>query len=233
MKIRQNSLVQLIAAFLFIISSFLAVSCYPFLIVIAALAAFLPDILRVFGLLKDNDELHEAAASYAARIALAVLVLYAAVLFTNSDKGLLLPERQRDAWLIAFILAVTVRFIVHAIFYWDVRAAAPRIFLVFGGFWFLFSILSNWGSWLAMLIQASVSAGPLILCALFVRRHPYIIGTVSLGASIVLFMFINVYRLFLGNLGSLTVFILMVLPLLSVGTGLFIRYEEDEDEEKG
>lgn len=229
-KVKAPRVISVISAVFFTTGLILATVIYPVFIILSAVAAFLPDLLRAVGALRDADELHEASSNVAARIALTVGTLYSAALFVLSDLGRIPLEQQREAWLTAFILIVTVRYIAYAIMYWDIRAAAPRICMVFGLFWASFSLLSCWGDWISLLMQAGLTAAPFFLLMLLVRRHPRTTGALALCAAVAAFLFFNQYRLFWGKLESLIVFILITLPLLSLGIGLLIKREEDLDE---
>jgi hypothetical protein len=231
LRIKPAHGVSTISTLLFVAGAVLAAVASSLFIILAAAAVFLPDLLRVVGVLRDVDELHETASAVAARIALSVGLLYSAALFALTDLGLVPTDQQRDAWLTAFILAVTVRYIAYLIVYWDVWSAAPRVFLVFGSFWLCFVVLSSWGEWITLVIETAVVVGPFVLCSLLVRRYPRTIGAVAVVAAVAAFLFFGLHRVFFGDLGALIVFVLIVLPLSAVGIGLLIRHAEENDEE--
>jgi len=222
-KVKTARMISVISAASFITGLFLATVMHPFFIILSAIAAFLPDLLRAIGVLRDVDELYEVSSNIAARITLVAGTVYIATLFALTDLEHVPPDQQRDAWLTAFILIFAVRYIAYAIMYWDVRAAAPRICLIFGLFWASFSVLSCWGDWISLLMQAGLTAVPFFLLMFMVRRHPRTTGVMALCAAVAAFFFFNQYRLFWGKLDSLIVFLLMTLPLLAVGTGLIIK----------
>jgi hypothetical protein len=222
-----------IAGVVFVAGLVLTFTVSPFFILLAASGAFLPDLFRLLDLSADADEFQEQAAGRASRVALVVSAGFVGLMYALTAAGRIEPEMQKDAWLISFTTLVTARYIAYATMYWDPYRAAPRVFLSFGAFWLAFVTFSEWGRWGSLLIEAAVVVGPFVLASIFVARFPRIIGALSIGLSVAAFFFFDLYRLFLGDMGSFIVFVLISTPLLVTGIGLVSARKENQSAEHG
>lgn len=238
MKIRAPkglNAVTLAAAIVFAASSVLAAAVSWYFIAAAALACVLPDLLRLVKAVRDIDECQDEAAGKSARIAYAAGILLSAGFFLATKTRSIAPEAAPDALLAIFTVTASVRFISYSMFFWDPRIAARCILSVFGVFWFAFVLFSGWNDGPAVLLPMAAIVVPFAAGALAVRRFPLVsgIGTVLLACAG--FVFFQVYRIFAGNLGSLSVFVLLVLPLLASGISLIAwsmrRRKEHEEQE--
>jgi hypothetical protein len=203
----------------------------PFFIILAAIAAFTPDLLRLLGVVSDVDEFQQEAAGKASRLAMIVTAIFIGCFYAFTATGIVDSRMQRDAWLLSFTLLVATRYIAYAAMYWDAQRGAPRIFLAFGAFWALFVIFSEWGKWIALVMEGLVVVVPFIAAALLVRRFPRSIGGVSIAGAVAAFVFFDLFQLFLGDLGSLVVFALISMPLLVTGIGLLTKRGKTQDYE--
>ena len=209
-----------ISAGAFAVSVGLALIVSPWFVILAASAAFLPDLLRLSGALRDADEFQMEASGRASRLALVIGSFYMAVLYATTATGTVALESQREAWMIGFTMVLTARYIAYAMMFWDARRAAPMVFAVFGVFWLVFVVLSEWGDWGGLAIQALAVVGPFAAATILVRRFPRAVGIASVCLAVAACIFFGLHRVFLGDLSALTVFVLIPVPLATVGIGL-------------
>jgi hypothetical protein len=219
----------LISAVLFTGSIVVALVVSPFFGIAAAIAAFLPDLLRLLGALRDVDEFQQEASGRAARLALVVGGCYMALMYAFTAQGAVDVASQKDAWLIAFTVVVAIRYIAYMAMFWNPITAAPRVFLAFGAFWAAFVVLSEWGAWGAMGIEAVAVVGPFVAGAALARRLPRTVGVAAIVLAVAAFIFFGLHRVFLGDLGAFVVLILIPAPLVAVGVGLLRKRREDVD----
>jgi hypothetical protein len=219
-----------VSAVVFVASVILATTVSPYFAILGAVAAFLADLLRLFGVLKDADEFQHEAAGRASRLAIIVAVFLMALMYALYASGAVDAVYAQDAWIVAFAIVLATRYVAYAMMFWDPRTAAPKVFVAFGTFWLVFVVLSNWADWVGMLIQASVVVAPFAVLVLLVGRFPRVVGAASVLAAVAAFLFFDLRQLLLGNIGSLVVFALIPAPLLAIGVGLLTRAPEVQDE---
>jgi hypothetical protein len=233
MKLTERTHVAtLVSGLGFIVGIALAIILTPYFALFAAVAAFLPDLLRLAGYLRDIDEFQAEVAGNAARAAVAVAAVYLALMYAAADTLLQDPESQQSAWLIAFALILATRYLVYVVSYWNPRLAALRVLFAFGGFWAAFIALSEWGSWTAMAIEALVVVVPFAVAGLLARRFPRVVGWGCLALAVGAIVFFNLHRMLQGDLGAFTVFVLIPVPLATIGAGLIRHGREVSDEEE-
>ena len=220
-----------ISAGVFVASVVGALVVSPFFAIGAAFAAFLPDLLRLLGVLQDTDEFQAEASGRASRLALVTGSFYMATLFDLTSAGVVEADAHRDAWLIGLTVVLTVRYVAYAMTFWNASRAAPKVLITFGLFWLTFVVLSEWGSWIPLAIEAAAVVGPFAAGAALVGRFPRSVGAGAILLAVGAFVFFGMYRLFLGDLTALIVFILIPMPLVSVGIGLLRRAERRKEEE--
>jgi hypothetical protein len=221
----------MISAGVFVASVVCALVASPFFAIGAAFAAFLPDVLRLLDVLRDIDEFQAEASGRASRLALVSGSFYMATVFALTATGAVEAEAHRDAWLIGLTLVLTVRYVAYAMMFWNARRGAPKVLIAFGLFWLVFVVLSEWGSWIPLAIEAAAVVGPFAAGAALVVRFPKSVGAGSVLLAIGAFVFFGMYRLFVGDLTALVVFILIPMPLASVGIGLLCRSEQKKETE--
>ncbi len=220
--------VQIVAGTLFVAGVALGLSVEPLLFILAAVGAFMPDLLRCIGILRDFDGFQNLAATAAARLAVILSGFYVAIVTVAAASGRIPEERVRDVLLTVFILLSVTRFVAYQVRFWNPLKAAPRIFIVFGAFWSVFVALSEFGNWTALLLETLVVVAPFAAGAVLVRRFPRVVGSICLVLSVGAFVFFNLHRLFVGNLGALIVFLLIPSPLIVVGVGMLTVETEEE-----
>jgi len=181
---------------------------------------FGPGLLRELRLLRDCDEFQRQSsirAGYHAFLAggLFLVIVVAVRAWGHRSLG------NHDAFPASLVL--TCMLVTYALSqltrFWGARAAAFRILLMFGFFWFCFVALSHAGEPINLLVELLL---PLILVALAFasRRWPRPVGAVLLATGIGALFLFHIEEGFTGNSGRLYVFFLLLLPLLYTGAGL-------------
>ena len=211
------------------------------LIIVAALGAFGPGILREFGWLNDHDEYQRQAAHRAGYHAYLVVGLITAVLASFlSVEGQVVenPPELVQSLLLLLWLAWMFSSLMS---YWGARKTASTLLLVFGSFWAVFIIASLVGGDPGSdpsLVESimGVLFGILLISIFFVpawaaHRWPRITGVVLLVAALGL-----VLLFYTGGRGGAlqwtTILLtnsMLILPLLACGVAL-IRDKEEKDD---
>lgn len=183
------------------------------LLVIAALGAFGPGVLRELNLLRDQDEFQRAAAhragyhayligGFAAVLVVAWLRSGEGRLDGSSDWALLLLVVLWSSWLFSTLLA-----------YWGARRAARSVLVVFGSFWGVFVIASVVSEpSLTGALRALLFTAPFFLLALTTNRWPRITGMALLGVAAILLSILEPWRP--GGLSLATTLVTMALLLV-------------------
>ena len=152
--------------------------------ILMAMGAFGPGVLRQFGLLNDLDDFQkEAAAQAGLRAYLVAAIFLMVVLITQGWDVLSLSNDGVPASAIVTMMLV-IYYSSYCLTFWDARKAVSRILLAFGLFWLAFSIMSHGSEPTVLLGEGLVVPGPFILCAVLCRWWPCAIGLVLLIASV-------------------------------------------------
>ena len=215
----------------FVAGAAAGVAVHPGFLLLAALGAFGPALLREAGLLRDQDEFErQAAASAAGHGYLAGGLFVTAVLVARGWRRGLAPDPEAEVWLMALSVMLAARFLSYAVRFWDARKAAFRILLGFGTFWLLFVVLSHAGEPGPLAVEALVVPVPFLLLAFLSRRAPRATGGVLLALVIVAGWFFGVFRHRPdgGSRVALPVVLFLLLPLALVGVGLLRVRPDDE-----
>jgi hypothetical protein len=223
--------VGLIAFVLVVVGLALGASVHKGFMILMAMGAFGPGVLRQFGVLNDLDDFQkEAAAQAGLRAYLVGAIFLMVVLIAQGWDVLSLSNDQVPASAIVTMMLV-VYYASYCLTFWDTRKAVPRILLAFGVLWLAFSILSHGDEPMVLLGEGLVVPGPFILCAILCRWWPRAIGLVLLVASVGAALFFHMLPF--GETDSQRVFrdifmiMLIPLPLAVSGVALITSQRGD------
>jgi hypothetical protein len=224
------SLPGLIAGGLVILGLLLSTFVSEGLLVVAALGAFGPGILRELGWLGDNDEFQRQAA-YRAGYHACLTGGLATVLIVSWLRWREPKLEVTTEWIMLILVILWTTWLFSALFaYWGARKTASRILVTFGSFWAVFVLAHVVGALTGpeALELVGVLAGFLIVAPFFVLawaagRWPRPTGVTLLTVSAVfLFVFAPVWvARSLQVPSALVTAALLVLPLVASGIALF------------
>jgi hypothetical protein len=228
-----------LAGSLVIGGSVLAVLFGAWFLLLVALGAFGPGVLREAGWLRDKDELQLRAAHRAGYHAYVTCGIAAFVSLAYFQSGVHdVADSQNLAFLFLALLWCTW-FLSALLSYWGPRKTAARILTAVGVFWLGLMIVNNLraesSSWLALLVQ-SLPAVPLFALAWTSPRWPRTTGVGLLVLS--LFTLILLAEPAQSDTGPIEQVIRVLLffgPLLACGVSLLTvrRGDDDYDDERG
>ncbi len=228
--------VGLIALSLVVVGLALGASVHKGFMILMAMGAFGPGILRQLGLLNDLDDFQkEAAAQAGQRAYLVAAIFLMVVLITQGWHQLSLSNDQVPASAIVTMMLV-VYYASYCLTFWDTRKAVSRILLAFGLFWLAFSVMSHGSEPMVLLGEGLVVPGPFILFAILCRWWPRAIGLVLLVASVGAIFFFHMLPL--SDMDSRRVFrnifmiVLIPLPLAVSGIALITSQHGDASFER-
>jgi hypothetical protein len=198
--------------------------------ILMAIGAFGPGVLRQVGWLNDLDEFQkEAAAKAGLRAYLAGAIFLMVVLIAQSWHRLDFGNDQIPASTVVTVMLV-VYYASYCLSFWDARKAVSRVLLAFGLFWLAFIVLSHASEPGALLMEGLAVPGPFILCAILCRWWPRVVGLVLLGISVWAIFFFHMLPI--GEADPERVFekvfiiVLIPLPLAVSGVALFTSGSE-------
>ncbi len=195
-------------------------------LVLTAVGALGPGLLREIGWLRKSDEFQRQAtrrAGYHAYLAGAVFLFTVTILQAAGGRNL--DQVPVEAGVVLTCMLVTY-FVSYLTRYWGVRRAAVRILCAFGLFWLVFVVLSHSGEPMALLMEGLVP-GVFFALAFVSRRWPRGAGAFLLGAGVFAFVAFDLHEGFARGGGQLYVVFLLLLPLLYTGIGLLRCREAD------
>ena len=197
-------------------------------VALVGLGTFGPGVLRELGWLRDKDEWQLRAAQRAGYHAFLVAGLVAFCLvavFRSGDREI--KDSQELATL--FLVLMWCTWFFSSLFaFWGAQKTAVRVLLAFGGFWWLFIIMSNNDSFVGFLMHSLVVL-PFFALALVARRWPRVAGVLLIVATGFFVYFFGWYKR--GHTGEVTQAITMIMflgPLLSSGVALLGVGREEE-----
>lgn len=178
-----GSLVAAIALLLVVAGLLLGTTVHIGFLILMALGAFGPGVLRQIGLLADLDEFQkEAVANSGLRAYLATGILLMVASIAGNWSHLSLGNDQVPASTVVVVMLV-VYYSSYCLSFLDTRKAVSRILLVFGLFWLAFVVLSHAREPLSILGEALVVPGPFILGGILCRHWPLPVGLLLVAAS--------------------------------------------------
>jgi len=218
-----------VAMVLLVVAGISLQEAWPPAILLIAIGAFLPGLLREVGLGRGDEfqvEVARRSGQWAYLLGGSTLVLMT----------LLRPwERIPDPELAGvFVLRITLLvmiltyFLVSLVGYWGIRRAVSRLLLVFGGFWLLFVILSHLTEPVALLME-SVVAVPLLVLAWLCRRYPRTSGGILTIIALVMFWSFGIWRAFTDRPDAFFVLVTLVLPVFVAGLLLLVGQSEETE----
>ena len=180
----RRSPVGVVSIVLFVVGLWLGVSVHKGFMILMALGAFGPGVLRQLGLIDDLDEFQkEAAMKSGLRAYLAGGIL---LIVTVIQQGWARLDVGRE--LIPAFPVVTVMLVVYyasyCLSFWDARKAVSRVLLAFGLLWLAFVVLSHAGEPMSLLMEGLVVPGPMLIAAVLCRWWPRVVGVLLLAASV-------------------------------------------------
>jgi len=199
------------------------------LLVIAALGAFGPGLLRELGVLADHDEFQRQAAhraGYHAYLIGGTAALLAAALLSSTEADL----GSTTEWVRWLLLVLWLSWMFSALLaYWGAARTAARVLLAFGTFWAVFVIVAlvnePWGTlgWQGVLavLWGGFVVLPFFALAWTAGRRPRFTGVMLLVVAAGLFVIAGIPGA--GNLPLATVLMtdtLLLVPLVASGVAL-------------
>jgi len=180
----RTSPVGFLAFVLFVVGLWLGTTMHRGFMILMAIGAFGPGVLRQFGWLNDLDEFQkEAAAKAGLRAYLAGAIFLMVVLIAQSWYRLDLGSEQIPAsTVVAFMLVVY--YASYCLSFWDARKAVSRVLLAVGLFWLAFVVLNHASEPGPLVIEGLLVPGPFILCAILCRWWPRVVGLILLGVCV-------------------------------------------------
>lgn len=202
----------------------------PWALLLTALGAFGPGVLREIGLLGDEDEFQRQAAHRAGYHAFLATGFAGFAVFAFLRAG---GRPATDAADVPAVLLAVLWFtwlLSALVTYWGAATAASRLLWIFGTLWLAFSVVSNTGpEWTGMgaLLGQSLLALPFFALAFTAHRFPRATGATLLAAAAAAVWLLGIFRS--PNLGLLTqgfTFVLFVGPLAASGVALLTAPRE-------
>lgn len=201
-------------------------------LLLSALGACGPGLLRELGWLRDEDEYQRRVAhragyqaflvtAFAAFVVVAALRVHEGELRNPGEAATLLLSLMWVSWLLSSLVA-----------YWGARKASVRLLLGFGLAWLAFA-LADAGPHPLGWLMASLPVLPFLLLAALVTRWPRLAGLLLVAAAVGLYILFGYYRE--DHMGGLIVntqvAVLLCGPLLGCGLALLRqgRGEEEAD----
>jgi hypothetical protein len=232
----RSSPIGIFAFVLFTVGLGLGVTAHKGFLIMMALGAFGPGLLRQFGWLDDLDEFQkEAAAKSGYRAYLAgALFLMVALISEGWDRPSVGDERISTRAVVTIMLVVY--YTSYCLSFWDTRKAVSRVLFAFGLWWLAFVVLSNSREPMSMLMEGLAVPGPFLVGAVLCRWWPRGVGVLLLAASVGTVFFFHLLPL--GETDSAKLFqnafmiALFTLPLAVSGVALVTSKREDEDRKR-
>lgn len=196
-------------------------------LVLFALGAFGPSVLRELGVLGDLDEHQRGLMLRAGQRAYIVGGLFLCAVIVGRQWGL--ANLDHDAVPASAVLAclLVTWYLSYLIEYWGPRRASTLVLLTFGVFWGAFVVLSHGGEAMhggavGFLVEAAMIA-PFFVLAWACRRWPRLAGVLMLAAAVGAFVLFQGWRAFTGEHSSLVVALTFPLPLAACGLALLME----------
>jgi len=225
---RTPSLPGLIAGGLVILGLMLSTFVAEGFLIVAALGAFGPGILRELGWLRDQDEFQRQAAHRAGYHAyliggLATALIIAGVRWYGRD------VEVSSEWLVLVLVIMWLTWLFSALLaYWGAQKTASRVLMVFGSFWAVFVLASIVGGLadssepfqLVGVLAGFMFVAPFFGLAYTAGRWPRVTGMLLLAVAAA-FLVITAPGGSSLNLSSmLATFALLIVPMVATGVAL-------------
>ena len=216
-KTRQMSRASLMATGLVVLGVLLTMFVGREFLVVAALGAFGPGVLRELGWLEDQDEFQRQAARRAGYLAYLAAGTAATLVIAALNWGPVDDGPRTSTWVeFVLLIAWQVWIFVSVLSYWGPEKTATRLLLVFGSFWAAFVILGHLPTTLVEAGLEVLAVAPFFILAWAASRSPRIVGGLLLGLSGFLFWYLfDMGREFIRWPSQIETFQLLVVPLLA------------------
>lgn len=210
------------SAILVVGGAVLGFTASPWFLLAVPAGVFGPGAARRLGWLRDADEFLLSAqdsAAWAGLAAASAAGFFCIVLERAS------PEASRLAASDALLVTLTTGLVIYAACYlfrfWNGKKAGRIILLCMAAGWLAFTLCSEWGHPMAMLLENAAVTAPLLLLVLLSRFFPRISGLVCLAAAIASAWAFG--TLDFSGKPNLFVFTALSLPLMAAGIGMFVK----------
>lgn len=225
------SRVGLIALALVVLGLALGAAVHKGFMILMAMGAFGPGVLRQFELLNDLDDFQKEAAAQAGLRAYLVAAIFLMVVIVSQGWNVLSLSSDEVPASAVVTMMLVVYYASYCLTFWDTRKAVSRILFAFGFLWLAFSVMSHGNEPMVLLGEGLVVPGPFILCAFLCSWWPRAIGLVLLVASVGAIIFFNMLPA--SDMDSQRVFrnifmiVLIPLPLAVSGIALITVHRGD------
>lgn len=224
------SLVTVIAIVLVVVGLLLGTTTHTAFMILFALGAFGPGLLRQVGLLDDLDELQkEAAAKSGLRAYLVTAILMMAVVIGENWNRIGFGLEKVPASSVVLLMLI-VYYASYCLSFWDTRKAVSRVLLAIGLFWLAFVVLSHAREPAALFGEALLVPGPFIVAAVLCRWFPRTVGLLLIALAIWSIYFFHMIRLGESFAESIAFggFTLLLIPLPLTVAGVALLAEGSE-----
>lgn len=193
-------------------------------LLLSAVGAYGPGLLREFGYLHDRDEFQRLAAyraGYHAYLISGILAFSLVAFFRSSD----LQINDLEELSTLFLTCLSFTWLLSSLIgFWGAQKSAYRFLLTFGIIWLAFTILSNtgseWRGWMPLLLHPLLAI-PFFILAILSLRLPRLAGLLLLLSAGGLTWFFQFFqRDNLAIINQAIVFILFIGPLIASGVAL-------------
>jgi len=225
-----TSMPGLIAAAIVILGIFLWMFVSKGLLIVAALGAFGPGILRELGWLRDKDEFQREGARRAGYHAYLIggLVMGVAVSLLNWLDAT--KPGTSEEWVTLILVVSWLSWMFSSLFaYWGAQKTVSRLLIVCGSFWAVFAIASAFGEAgeehrlseiLMGLAMGILLVAPFFVLAWTTRKWPRATGVALFAVAA---LFIMVFDIGGGNLSLSTIMLrdtTLIVPFVASGIAL-------------
>lgn len=216
--------VTMIALVLVAVGLLLGTTTHTAFMILFALGAFGPGLLRQMGLIDDLDELQkEAAAKSGLRAYLVTAILMMAVVIGENWNRIGFGLEKVPASSVVLLMLI-VYYASYCLSFWDTRKAVSRVLLAIGLFWLAFVVLSHAREPGPLIGEALVVPGPFIVAAVLCRWFPRTVGLLLIAFAMSSIYFFHMIRLGVSFTDSIAfggfTLLLIPLPLTVAGVAL-------------
>lgn len=200
--------------------------------VLAAVGAFGPGMLREMGWLDDKDEFQRRAAHRAGYLAYLTGGFTAVSVVAIRNLGAANLEAPGSEWVELVLVVLWLTWLFSSMLsYWGPEKTAARVLVVFGSFWGLF-VIGGHLTEPAELPLLVLPVAPFFILAWMAGRWARVTGALLLSLSAFIFWYIfDLGRAFIEWPSQILTFALLVVPLVACGIALLpAQVDEEEDE---
>ena len=199
-------------------------------LVLFALGAFGPALLREVGVLRDHDEFQRALSLRAGHRAYVVCGLFLCAVIVARQWGEANLDHDAISASASLAFLLVTYYLTYLTGFWGAQRASARILLTFGTIWLAFVVLSHGQE--ALSGHAVELGAELLLVVPFFAlawacgRWPRVAGVLLLVASLLSFVLFRLHRVVSGDHSAIVVTLLFALPLAWCGVALLTAARE-------